>query len=89
MNDDDKQYYTEDEVNKIIHFIDDKWFELKHKSERRYTIIICILIGFISAFFTFKEIMYYCFPPIKSQIVITDNNGTVQDVKQIYERGDN
>ena len=89
MNDDDKYLYTEEEISKIIIKYDNKWFELKHKSERRYTIIICILIGFISAFFTFKEIMYYCFPPIKSQIVITDNNGTVQDVKQISERGDN
>ena len=33
--------------------------------------------------------MYYILPAVKSQIIITDNNGTIQDVKQISERGDN
>ena len=86
---DDKYLFTEEEISKIIIKHDDKWFDLLHKTERKCMIIICILLGFIIAFFTFKEVMYYCFPPIKSQIIITDTQGNVQDIKQIEERGDN
>lgn len=88
MNDDDKYLYTEEEISKIIIKHDNKWFDLLHKTERRYMIIICILLGFIIGFIAFKEVMYYTFPAVKSQIVITDNDGTIQDVKQISERGD-
>ena len=89
MNDDDKYLYTEEEISKIIIKHDNKWFDLLHKTERKYIIIICILLGFIISFITFKEVMYYTLPAVKSQIIITDNNGTIQDVKQISERGDN
>ena len=86
---DDKYLFTEEEISKIIIKHDERWFDLLHKSEKRFMIIICILLGFIIGFFTFKEVMYYTLPAVKSQIIITDNNGTIQDVKQISERGDN
>ena len=81
MNDEEK-LYTETELNSIMYEHDKKWFELKNKSERRHFIIILILLCFIIGFFTFKEIMYYKYPSVKSQITITDTNGIVQDIKQ-------
>ena len=81
MNDEEK-LYTETELNSIMYEHDKQWFELKNKSERRHFIIILILLCFIIGFFTFKEIMYYKYPAVKSQITITDTNGIVQDIKQ-------
>lgn len=85
---DEENIYTETELNSIMYVHDERWFELLHKTQKKYMIIICILLCFIIGFFTFKEVMYYKSPPIKSQIIITDNNGTVQDIKQMSEESE-
>ena len=75
--------YTEKQLNVIMSEHDKEWFELLHKTQKRYSILLGILLGFI---FGFIGIVYYTYkitPPVKSQIIITDINGNVQDVQQI------
>ena len=49
----------------------------------KYTMIICTILFFIFTFIGMILYQYYHQPPIKNQLIITDNNGNVIDTDEI------
>lgn len=77
--------YTEKQVSTIMAEHDKEWFKLlnkSHKQQKTLSIILGVLIGFIISYFMVVEYLYYTMPPIKSQIIIQENNGEIRDITQ-------
>ena len=49
----------------------------------KYTMIICTILFFMFTFIGMILYQYYHQPPIKNQLIITDNNGNVIDTDEI------
>lgn len=49
----------------------------------KYTMIICTILFFIFTFIGMILYQYYHQPPIKNQLIITDNNGNVINTDEL------
>lgn len=49
----------------------------------KYTMIICTILFFVFTFIGMILYQYYHQPPIKNQLIITDNNGNVIDTDEL------
>lgn len=66
--------------------------KIVNKLSYKYTFIICTILFFMFTFIGMVLYQYYHQPPIKNQLIITDNNGNVIDESKIkisIEEGEN